>query len=804
LNSATLQLYGGAAHNLSSVTVVGGTADIRGASFNATTVTLSGGSVTFSNGVSVVPVLNLYSGTVTANSALSITSALVMGGGGANTTAVLNVAASRTTSLLGNLTFTAQGNAAIDSAGAEISGPGRLSFAGTRTLAVHDSANADYDLTISTTIAGGSFYKTGAGTLYLAGANLSSTANTLTAGRLVIGNNTALGTGALIVTGGTISGDGAARTVTNSLILRNNLAIEGNSDLTFAANGTNGIVTVSGGNRTLSINNAGVTRIQSVQIGETNANRTLTLAGSGRLLVDAMSQGSTSGGSNLVVKGAGLTVTLAGTNSYAGGTTLRSGSVYLGHAAALGTSTSAVIVNPASAGAVVSVMTGTSITLNRNFEVTADAEGVVTLGNAAAVTSTFNGNITFSQTINLSAVTGGTAVFNGTLDDGGALSLGVKVLGGGTVVLNGSNVYTGITTVVEGALIANSQMAGQVIVLNGASFTGVGASSANMLVAGGISALNSQQSGEVTVNSGQLSVNAGGVVSGQVTVEGGSLVVNGGGTIANETGIVVYGGTLQVTGGSISGEAQTTVGNSGTVVVGHGGTAAGTIVIESSGTLKGSGGTVGAVVVQADGTLAPGESVGQLTIDGNGVSGGATLVINGGAHVLFEFNDAFGTAGGPHGWDLIDLGTGMVDLNGASSSNKINLDIVPWLYNNTGIGPAANFLQWNAANPPIYEWLFIRADNLSGATPANVADLFTIDDSAVFKEPDGSGPGLYYRTIEDLSGAPSQFRLVWKDGVNSGLYITFQAVPEPSSCLLAGIAAGGFYWRRRKKKASAI
>ncbi len=283
--------------------------------------------------------------------------------------------------------------------------------------------------------------------------------------------------------------------------------------------------------------------------------------------------------------------------------------------------------------------------------------------------------------------------------------------------------------------------------------------------------------------------------------------MNNGGTIANESGIVVYGGTLQVTGGTISGDGQTNVGNSGTLVVGHGGSAAGTIVVESSGTLKGSGGTVGAVVVQEDGTLAPGESVGELTISGNGGGGGGpALAIQGGAQILFEFNDAFGTAGGPHGWDLIDLGTGMVDLSGASTSNKVVLDIVPWKYNNSGVGPASNFLEWSNPNPPIYEWLFIKAGDVSGngANTTNVADYFTINDSAVFKELDGSGPGLYYRTYEDLNGSLSQFRLVWKDGVNSGLYITFQAVPEPSSCILAGVAAGGFYWRRRKQRQAKV
>ncbi len=303
LNSAALQLAANVANNLSTLTVLGGTADIRGASFTATTVTLSGGSVTISNGVSVIPVFNLYAGTATANSALSITSGLVMGGGGAGTTAVLNVAASRTTSLMGNLTFTAVNDSAIDSAGAFIGGEGRLSFVGTRTLAINDSANADYDLTISATIGGGSFVKTGEGTLYLAGTNFSATTNTLAAGRLVIGNDRALGTGALVVTGGSLSGDGTARTVTNSLILRSNLVIGGNSDLTFGSSGTNGVVTVSGGNRTLTVNNTGVTRIQSLQIGESSANRTLTLAGTGRLVADVISQGSLTGGGNLVVQG---------------------------------------------------------------------------------------------------------------------------------------------------------------------------------------------------------------------------------------------------------------------------------------------------------------------------------------------------------------------------------------------------------------------------------------------------------------------------------------------------------------------
>ena len=71
---------------------------------------------------------------------------------------------------------------------------------------------------------------------------------------------------------------------------------------------------------------------------------------------------------------------------------------------------------------------------------------------AAAVSSTFAGNITFSHVLNLSSVVGGTVNFTGALDDGGALSLGLNIVGGGTIVLSGSNLYTGVTTVHSGTL----------------------------------------------------------------------------------------------------------------------------------------------------------------------------------------------------------------------------------------------------------------------------------------------------------------------------------------------------------------
>jgi autotransporter-associated beta strand protein len=452
----------------------------------------------------------------------------------------------------------------------------------------------------------------------------------------------------------------------------------------------------------------------------------------------------------------------------------------------LGTSTSADTVVSATSGPAPQILTNGSVTIARDFNVLSGTGAAATFGGATAVTSTFSGNITFSQAINFSAVAGGTVYFNGTLDDRGASPLGINILGNGTIVLNGANLYTGLTTVSSGTLVANSQLAGQVIVLDGAVFTGSGATVADLNVSGGTSNISDVQSGALNVSAGTVNLASGAAATGGVNVSGGAVIVASGAQIINSDPTNVTGGLLDVNG-----------------------TVAGIVNVADGGALKGSG-TIGGISIGSGGTFAPGNSVGDLTVNGADVGGGATLQVNGGANVVFEFRNAVGNAPGTD-WDHVDLGNGLLDLSGASPSNKITLNIDSWKFDNTGHGGGwgdGNFNQFRFDQHAVttYEWLFLETSNIAnlvGAAPGTINDYFQIIDDAVDSGVFGTG-NPYTRPLDE-NGQQAHFTLAWKSGLQgTGLYITFTAVPEPGTMVLAGFASlgAGWYGRRRLKRAA--
>ncbi|MEW6158742.1 MAG: autotransporter-associated beta strand repeat-containing protein [Verrucomicrobiota bacterium] len=138
----------------------------------------------------------------------------------------------------------------------------------------------------------GSLAKIGSGTLHLAANSDHSGGITLSAGTLLLGTDTAAGTGTLNVIGGTIQAGGGSRTLGNDVTLGGDFTSSGANDLTFT--GTSTLT----GNRTLTVNNTLTLGV----IGQDQAGRTLTKAGSGALVV-------------------------TGTSTYTGGTTLNSGTL---------------------------------------------------------------------------------------------------------------------------------------------------------------------------------------------------------------------------------------------------------------------------------------------------------------------------------------------------------------------------------------------------------------------------------------------------------------------------------------------
>jgi fibronectin-binding autotransporter adhesin len=109
----------------------------------------------------------------------------------------------------------------------------------------------------------------------LNGNNATTGATTLTAGTLVVGSDTAFGTGNVNFAAATLQGDGTARTIANTVSLTGNGTIGGSSDLNFS-----GPVTQTA-SRTVTVNNTGQTTFGNINLSASATSYTLTLAGSG-------------------------------------------------------------------------------------------------------------------------------------------------------------------------------------------------------------------------------------------------------------------------------------------------------------------------------------------------------------------------------------------------------------------------------------------------------------------------------------------------------------------------------------------
>ncbi|MEY2151550.1 autotransporter domain-containing protein [Rhodanobacter sp. 115] len=297
---------------------------------------------------------------------------------------------------------------------------------------------------------------------------------------------------------------------------------------------------------------------------------------------------------------------------------------------------------------------------------TLDIQGGATLDisqtRAGASIGTLGGNGTVALggqtlTVNLGASNWS---FDGTLDDGG--------IGGGTggsmvldddlgiATFTGVNGYTGSTTIAAGtlALTGTGSIAASSGLIDNGTFDIAG-------TRGGASVASLGGSGAVTLGSQTLTLSRAhdsfdGVIagSGGLLFDGGRQVLNGANTYTGLTD--VHGGTLIVgddahASAAIAGSAQ----------------------VENGATLGGHGRIGGDVTVQSGGHLAPGASIGTLTVGGN-------LVAASGSVLDYEF--------GAPGADLHTFGTGdnvkvdgNLELDGAVLNVADAGGMGPGLYN---------------------------------------------------------------------------------------------------------------------------
>jgi len=422
------------------------------------------------------------------------------------------------------------------------------------------------------------------------------------------------------------------------------------------------IMQVSAGSAAINVQSSNFTTdFTSATTLQLNSNTVITTASSAaRLRVD----GLVAGAGALTIAGPG-TVTLNHANTYAGGTTLTSGTLAIGGAAALGTGT----VNFAN-GTLLANVTGT---LANNLSVGTGGALRVVASNGQALT--LAGNLALA--VGPNAIQFGQAGSTGLINagfSGGSIGLPenytVDILGGTvrqtTFVLigfmgaaNATNIASGATFVwasPTGNGILNLQSAGS-FVLDAGVIGGVGGGLSSGTISGD-GALLIRSPNTIGTNTGNFVLTGAATHTGGTTINAGAqLQVGAGGTTGSLAGNVANSGTLAfnrsdavqfdgvVSGagalrkdgaGSLNLTANNTYTGNTTVNAGllavNGSIASSALTTVNAGATLGGNGTVGNTTING-GTLSPGNSIGTLTVQGN-------LVLAAAASYLVEVSPA--------------------------------------------------------------------------------------------------------------------------------------------------------------------
>jgi fibronectin-binding autotransporter adhesin len=360
---------------------------------------------------------------------------------------------------LANLTINASANTATIA--------GRLGLRANVTMNVANGAAAT-DLMVSSAITEsyGSFglNKSGAGTMVLSGSNIYTSSTTVSAGTLqfakiasLYNNETASWTAANLVvnSGATASFNvGGAGEFTSANI--DTLKALGGSTTGFKNGSAIGLDT-SSGNFTYA------------------SNITNTNGGSNAL-------GLTKLGSN--------TLTLTGTNTYSGGTTVSAGKLTGTTSAIQGAvaNNAAVEFNQSTNGTFAGAMSGTG-SLTKSGAGTLTMSGAnsyaggttVSAGKLTGTTSAIQGAVANNAAVEFNQSTNGT--YAGAMSGSGSLTKS----GAGTLALSGTSSYTGATVVSDGLLVVNGSISTSILttIQNGAVLGGSGTVGALTVLDGG-------------------------------------------------------------------------------------------------------------------------------------------------------------------------------------------------------------------------------------------------------------------------------------------------------------------------------
>lgn len=290
---------------------------------------------------------------------------------------------------------------------------------------------------------------------------------------------------------------------------------------------------------TLSANEAAVGDVTingDVDLGSNSL--TLVVAGD-----DSELSGVISGTGNLTKEGNG-TLTVSGTNTYTGVTSLNNGTTRITDSAAFGGSG---LVNMAGTTTTTLEIGADGLTVANQFFIRNNGSvKTIRFDEAGVNSATFTGNFTHHEDrpdrffIDTGAEDTLTLSGNLFVTVASAGDAGITKTGEGTLILSGTNTYNGATNVTAGTLLINGDNSGVSTVVNvasGATLGGVGIIGGSLVTsAGSIVAPGNSGIGNLTIN-------------GDATIGGGLEIVAGAG--AANVDLLTVAGTLDVSGATL-------------------------------------------------------------------------------------------------------------------------------------------------------------------------------------------------------------------------------------------------------------
>ncbi len=323
----------------------------------------------------------------------------------------------------------------------------------------------------------------------------------------------------------------------------------------------------------------------------------------------------------------------------------------------------------------------------------------------------------------------------------------------GTGTINGTTITGSVAGAGTGNRVATLLI--NTATSSNATFAGV--------ISNGVTALKGTNTTNLLVSgSGRQTLTGENTYTGSTSITGGTLILAGAGSINTSSGITINGGAFKST--SSTALTRNVTLTSGTFGYSSSGNYTG-VFTHTAGTLEGTNwnGGLNNQVIGAGKTISPGNSPGTASTGGQTWASGGAL--------NWEINDATGTAG--TNWDQILLSDALSIAATSGDTFTINILSLAGLV----AGDAANFDSSLSDS-----WLLADA---SSEISSFVGNKFTLNLAGFSNDYDGT-----WAIVRGDSGG---------FGDSSQLFISYNAVPEPSTYAMFGLGGLGLLALLRRR-----